>query len=117
MQRSRLDWDELSREPHARVLRWYRALLALRRARPDLRDPRLELVRVEQNAETGVVVVTRGDYRVVANLGNQACAVPLDLDALAAPVLLLAFEPVTRMDDEGVLTIPGQSAAVVGPSA
>jgi len=115
--RSRLDWDELAKEPHARVLRWYRALLALRRARPDLRDPRLEKMLVEHDSQTGVVVVSRGDYRVVANLGEQVCAVPLDLEAVAAPVLLLAFEPVTRIDAEGVLTIPGQSAAVVGPSA
>ncbi|HEX6988830.1 MAG TPA: ABC transporter substrate-binding protein, partial [Bacillota bacterium] len=42
--RSKLDWSEPDREPHARLLRWYRDLLALRRAQPDLRDPRLDRV-------------------------------------------------------------------------
>jgi maltooligosyltrehalose trehalohydrolase len=31
-ERSRLDWSELGREPHAGMLRWYREVLALRRA-------------------------------------------------------------------------------------
>jgi maltooligosyltrehalose trehalohydrolase len=34
-----LRWDELARPPHADMLAWYRALIALRRATPALRDP------------------------------------------------------------------------------
>ena len=39
--RSKLDWAELSQEPHERILAVHRALLALRRAHPDLLDPDL----------------------------------------------------------------------------
>jgi maltooligosyltrehalose trehalohydrolase len=39
---SRLDWSEPEREPHASVLRLYRALLALRRQEPALRSNRRE---------------------------------------------------------------------------
>ena len=38
---SYLDWDERSSEPHASVLAWYRTLLSLRHAEPELRDPTL----------------------------------------------------------------------------
>ena len=31
-ERSRLDWSELGRDPHAELLRWHRRLIALRRA-------------------------------------------------------------------------------------
>jgi len=36
--RSRLQWDEVTQEPHVGMLQWYRALLALRRELPSLRD-------------------------------------------------------------------------------
>lgn len=41
-ERSRLDWSEVGREPHASTLRLYRALLELRRAEPALRSDRRE---------------------------------------------------------------------------
>ena len=44
---SRLDWDELAREPHPRLLAWHRGLLALRREWPELTDGRRDLVSVD----------------------------------------------------------------------
>jgi maltooligosyltrehalose trehalohydrolase len=35
-ERSKLDWSELAREPHASLLEWYRRLIALRRSVPEL---------------------------------------------------------------------------------
>jgi len=57
---SRLDWDERREAPHARVLAWYRDLIALRRARADLRDPRLDRVVVRHDEAGRTVVVERG---------------------------------------------------------
>ena len=34
-----LRWDERALPPHAEMLAWYRELIALRRAHPNLRDP------------------------------------------------------------------------------
>ena len=45
--RSKLDWTQPGREPYRSLLGWYRSLLALRRSRPELTDPRLDQVRVE----------------------------------------------------------------------
>src|SRR5690606_18455821 len=44
-QRSKLDWAERERDPHQRLLRWYQALLRLRRTHPELRSGRLAEVR------------------------------------------------------------------------
>jgi maltooligosyltrehalose trehalohydrolase len=49
--RSKLQWDELAREPHAALLDWHRRLIRLRRAVPALSDGRLERMRVDYDEE------------------------------------------------------------------
>jgi maltooligosyltrehalose trehalohydrolase len=67
-ERSRLDWSELDRAPHAEILEWHRQLIALRRSEPALRDPRLEEVAVVTDPSERWVVVRRRGLHVVANL-------------------------------------------------
>ncbi len=69
---SKLDWTERDREPHASVLEWYRALLALRAATPALRNPDRAAVSVEHDSDAGWILVHRGPLRVAANLGRAA---------------------------------------------
>ncbi len=76
--RSKLDWSELERGCHAELLQWYRELIALRRARPELTDPRLGRVHVDYDEMERWLVVRRGRLRVVANLGPRGQRVPLD---------------------------------------
>ncbi len=124
-ERSQLDWSELASKPHARLLSWYRALLALRREREDLRDPRLDLVTVHQDDEARLLVVERGQHRVVVNLSDADASVPLAPDpasALAAPEvaaplsLLLSWDPAASYEaSTAVLTLPALSACVLGP--
>ena len=78
-ERSRLDWAELAKEPHASMLDWHRRLIALRKATPELADPRLDLVRVRYDASARWVVVERGGLRVVGNLAGSEQQIPLDL--------------------------------------
>jgi maltooligosyltrehalose trehalohydrolase len=73
-----LDWAEPTREPHASVLGWYRALLALRRTEPDLRDARLDRVTVTFDEAERWLVVARGGLRVAANLSSSTRVVPVD---------------------------------------
>ena len=114
VEHSRLDWSEPAQGTHARLLGWYRSLIALRHLAPELHDGRLDAVGVDHDLETGVLVMTRGSYRTVVNLGEQERAVPVGAGA-AAPSVVLAWEPEgTRLAD-GVLTLPAQSAAVLGP--
>ena len=76
--RSRLDWTEPDAEPHATLLRLYRQLIALRRHRPELSDPRLDRLRVDIDERRRTMVLHRGTLRVVVNLGTQPVTGPLD---------------------------------------
>jgi maltooligosyltrehalose trehalohydrolase len=74
---SQLDWSEPEKERHARLLAWTRDLLALRRARPELTDPRRDHVRVTHGEPGTWLVVQRGAVAVVCNLGPDRAVVPV----------------------------------------
>jgi maltooligosyltrehalose trehalohydrolase len=111
-ERSRLDWKERTREPHARLLAWYKALIHLRRSEPALTDPRLDRVRVEFDEDARWLVVTRGELRVAANLAAESQDVPV-----AAAEVLLAWDPKTAALANGALHLPARSLAVVARPA
>ncbi|GGP84575.1 malto-oligosyltrehalose trehalohydrolase [Saccharothrix coeruleofusca] len=103
--RSTLRWDEVDQEGHRELLELYRALIALRRARPELSDPRLDRFRVEQDGP--VLVLHRGGLRVACNFGGAA---EVRLDGEAAEVLLASAEVVPAGRS---LHLPAESFAVV----
>jgi malto-oligosyltrehalose trehalohydrolase len=76
-----LDWTELDEPDHRELFDWYRALIALRRARPELTDPRLTEVSVDYGDSW--LVMRRGDLRIAANLGKDPVPLP-DGDVLLA---------------------------------
>jgi maltooligosyltrehalose trehalohydrolase len=108
--RSQLDWSETGAEPHATVLDWHRRLLALRRDEPELRDPRLDRVAVDVDETARTVVVRRGGLRVVANLAPDERRVTVDAPVTA--VVLASADPHLG-PDEPVVTLPGESVAIV----
>ncbi|MFD1658832.1 malto-oligosyltrehalose trehalohydrolase [Streptomyces caeni] len=108
--RSCLDWSEPGHDPHARVLAWYRELIALRAAEPDLSDPGLGDVRVAYDEEARWLAFRRGDVRVAVNLGTEPASIPLG--ARYARVLA-AWEPVRPPEAGGVLNLPGESCVVL----
>jgi len=113
--RSQLDWAEPHEGAHARLLRWYRDLVALRRKEPALGDGRLDLVEVDFDEDARWLVMRRGPLRTVLNVSASRWSVPLD----AEPVeLLLAWEPArTKSQPCGIHLPPGTAAVVrVGPA-
>jgi maltooligosyltrehalose trehalohydrolase len=117
-ERSRLDWSEPSMDPHARVLAWYRALIALRRERPELRDPDLRGVTVRHDEAARTVVVHRGAHRVVVNLAGDERTVDLAAEGLDLAVLLSWDGPATGAAlHEGRVSLGPRSAVVAGPVA
>jgi malto-oligosyltrehalose trehalohydrolase len=104
--RSKLDWSQPSRDPYEPLLGWYRALIALRRSRPELTDPRLDQVRVEFDEGARWLLVHRGALLIAANLADA----PVDLPVAADATILLASDP-------GVSLKSGDSAAVTLPPA
>jgi maltooligosyltrehalose trehalohydrolase len=75
-ERSKLDWSEREREPHGRLLAWYRDLIALRRAEPALRDPRLGNPDVTWSDRR--LRVGRGRFELLVNLGDEPWRVEVD---------------------------------------
>ncbi|MET7687390.1 malto-oligosyltrehalose trehalohydrolase [Streptomyces sp. NPDC005483] len=108
--RSCLDWSELEREPHARVLAWYRRLLTLRHEQPDLTDPDLADTKVAYDADQRWLAFRRGDVRVAVNLGKSTAAIPLGPREAR---VLAAWEPVEAPGADGVLHVPGESCVVL----
>ncbi|HYO36026.1 MAG TPA: malto-oligosyltrehalose trehalohydrolase [Geodermatophilus sp.] len=107
--RSKLDWAEVGQEPHAHLLAVHRALIALRRAHPDLVDPDLSAVQVGWDDADRWLIVHRGSLRIVANLSGEAREVHLDVPA--HDVLFASGELPTLSGT--TVTLPAESAAVL----
>jgi maltooligosyltrehalose trehalohydrolase len=106
-ERSKLDWSEREKPGHAEHLDLHRRLIALRRSRTDLSDPRLDQVEVWHGDQ--YVVMRRGDCAVAANLAR----VPQTISLRAAPrSVLLATEPGVVLQRDRV-ELPPESAVVV----
>lgn len=104
---SKLRWDERNSGEHQRLLRCYRELLALRRARPELTDPWLEQVNVTYDEDEHWIVVQRGPLRVACNLGPEPITVPVG----GRPVLWWD-DPVVNRTESAVL-VPGHSFVIL----
>lgn len=111
-ERSCLDRSEREREPHARLLAWYRELIAMRRALPDLSDPDLAAVKVAFDEQARWLAFRRGDLRVAVNLAKETAAIPLGGGGRIAA----AWGDVVPPDEDGVLHLPAQSCAVLADS-
>jgi maltooligosyltrehalose trehalohydrolase len=110
--RSKLDWSEPDREPHAHLLDVHRRLLALRKAEPDLVAADLTAMAVGWDDDDRWLVVHRGALRVVANLAGEPREI--DLDRAPTGVLLATGEPPSL--DGRTVTLPAESAAVLRTS-
>jgi maltooligosyltrehalose trehalohydrolase len=111
--RSVLRWDEPGAGRHATMLAWYRALIALRRAEPDLRDDDLAAVRVTTGPDW--LVLHRGGLDVLVNLGAQHAALPV---APGSEVLLAwPGAPAPQPGPGGLLIAPDSAAVVRSPPA
>ncbi len=100
--RSTLPWAELSDPAHRTVYDTYRALIALRRAHPDLADPRLDRFQVDRTGDT--LVLHRGQFRVAVNLGATKATVPV-----AGEILLSIGNPT---QSTGTLNLPPDTFAI-----
>ncbi len=107
---SRLDWAEPTRPAGARLLSWYRELIALRRRVPDLASGDRAATAVDHG--DGWFVLARGSARVVLNLDDQVRRVRVDLGG-HDPGVLAAWAPVTFYGDE--VEMPARSVAVLCP--
>ncbi|MEV6854821.1 malto-oligosyltrehalose trehalohydrolase [Streptomyces microflavus] len=113
--RSCLDWSEPEREPHARLLDWYRRLIALRRTLPDLHDPDLASVKTAFDEDARWIAYRRGDLRIAVNLADKPAAIPLGSGRhrRVGGRVVAAWEPVGAPGADGVLHLPPESCVVL----
>jgi len=107
--RSKLDWSQPDQDWHRDMLAWYTELIALRRARPELTDPRLDRVRADYDEQDRWLMVRRGRLRIVANLGPSMQRLPLD--GRGAAVLAASSFGVTL--DGDIVAVPAATFAVI----
>jgi len=108
--RSKLDWTEPAREPHAGLLDWHRELIRLRRSHPALAEDRLEDVRVYCDEAARWLTMERGCLTVVVNLAARRQVVPLPSKARRR--VLLASVSGLRSSHASI-TLPPDSVAVL----
>jgi maltooligosyltrehalose trehalohydrolase len=103
---SQLRWEERREGVHADMVEWYRALIALRQAIPQLLDPRLSRIACRYDADEGWFVMERGPIGLAFSLATRPVQVPAD------GTLLLASSPDVRAA-AGTLTLPPESVAIM----
>ncbi|MCU1657584.1 MAG: malto-oligosyltrehalose trehalohydrolase-like protein [Pseudonocardiales bacterium] len=101
-----LDWSEPAQPEHGAMLDLYRALIALRAAEPDLRDPDLSRLAVEFDDDAGWLVVNRGAFQVIVNLADAERDVPVT----AGQVVLATGDAVVG---NGSVRLEAESAAII----
>ena len=110
-ERSKLNWSELDRPPHAEMLDLYRRLIQLRRESPELSDPRLDRISIETSEETRTIEIHRGSMRILVNLGSMTA----EFVSGESPVVHLSSDPAAQVTESGI-TLAGDSFAIVGHS-
>jgi maltooligosyltrehalose trehalohydrolase len=109
---SKLRWEEISREPHASLLSWYKKLIALRRSVPDLTTGRLDRVQTAFDDRAQWFVLRRGAVEVACNLAAHGQRVPIMQNSCE----VISSSPEFHVNS-GAIELPPDSVAICLPSA
>jgi len=121
-ERSRLDWsepypdDEAASTLHTRLLGVYRELAALRRAHPELTDPRFASLAAESSESPRWFRLRRGDLEIVVNLDDAPLVVDAPAEVLFATATLSTSAADGTGDADGSLELPAHAGAVIRPA-
>ncbi|MCU1440987.1 MAG: 1,4-alpha-glucan branching protein [Rhodoglobus sp.] len=107
-ERSKLDWSELERPEHARLLDLYRSLASLRSTVPGFRDESFGTVHCEWSESEKWFRLDRPGASVVLNFSEEKREVAVP----GSTGILLATSGSPRLGDDSV-RLPARSAAVV----
>jgi maltooligosyltrehalose trehalohydrolase len=102
--RSKLNWQEPDRQPHAELVAWHKRLIELRRELAALSDGRMEQVRVSFDEAKRWFVAERGPVVIACNLGADQQNVPLV--SRRHSQILLASERGVQIDGDAVALPP-----------
>jgi len=108
--RSKLLWSEVTRAPHDEILAWHRELLSLRAATPELRDGRLDLVKVHFDEAARWLTITRGAITLACNLADRTQPVALG-DRLPRRIVMASDPRITLSD--ATVDLPPDTVAIL----
>jgi maltooligosyltrehalose trehalohydrolase len=109
-ERSRLDWNELGKDPHASIHAWYKSLIRLRRELSELKDGDLGRVLISYNDDEQWMVIQRGSVMAACNFSRQERLIGL-YEGQRREVLLASHSAVVLREHS--LTMPAESAAIL----
>ncbi len=112
--RSKLDWSEPEKEDHAGLLELYRSLAAIRRAHPELTDPRFNRTSVSYDDGDRWLLLDRCGIQVAFNFCDEARRVLFQANL---PQLLLATSDDVVIEEHGMgacaVLLPPHTAAII----
>ena len=107
-QESKLDWSELPHHPYDEILRWYRALIALRQSSRALRNGSLDQLTVEFDESNRWLMLHRPPLTVLCNFSARELCVSLK----SAMQPLLSSEPMIGIHGSAV-ELAGESVVIL----
>ncbi len=108
LERSKLNWDEISESPHREMLDWYKRLIALRRSNSQLTDGRLDVVKARFDEDGRWLAVERSGVEVICNLGQERQTIALTY----SPAEVICSEPDYAIQTE-TIELPADSVAIL----
>jgi maltooligosyltrehalose trehalohydrolase len=108
---SKLNWAELTEQPHTSLLQWYKDLIRLRRDRSELSDGNLNAVEVRFDEQAQWLMLERGSLRIACNLGQAV----VDIEVGNGAQLLLASDDSIRLSGTNIKLGPDSVAVVSVP--
>jgi maltooligosyltrehalose trehalohydrolase len=110
---SKLDLDEIDRQPHKALLDWHKRLIRLRRTHSEWTDGRMEQVETQFDDDLGWLQVRRGSFVVACNFAGERRAVPVPA---LSEVLLASAPPVSdgpAATPGGIIHLQPESVAIL----
>ena len=105
---SKLNWEEIERQPHADMLDWYKRLIVLRKSRRELTDGVLAQVDVDFDEEERWFSMQRGGIVLVFTLDEEGYSASVEENV----TLLLSSDSGIAIED-GQLILPGVGVAIL----
>jgi maltooligosyltrehalose trehalohydrolase len=105
-ERSKLDWTEISKGRHARLLEVYRSLAALRRSLPELTDPAFSSFTASAHEDTRVFTLSRGGVLIAVNFSDARVGLPQTGE-------LLFTTPSAALSTTDCIELPPHAGALV----
>jgi maltooligosyltrehalose trehalohydrolase len=110
---SKLNWAELTEQPHRSLLQWHKDLISLRCNQSKLNDGNLNAVNVRFDEEAQWLVLERGNLRIACNLGQE----PVNVEVGHGAQVLLASDDSIALSSANIKLGPDSVAVLSMPPA